>query len=1120
MDNNQENSVILNVIMGKGYNITKLDNPFIISLGLLDYCRKRCESMGFLIDGEAITENEKSQFKIRRKSLRNLIAFLKNMVEMKGNDNSDIPDIDEAKEEIVFLTGQGVIPELEDCLQRGLQVLDVKQMAGWRRNTPIPTYSPQQKVAEKIIDTMESMLKANRAKQNAFTSTPRYSQNRGYSPHSRYSNRTLPWTEKKHYKTLSVGTPSPSPTTSSYSDEARSSQFVICQPYLTPRNRDDSLRAQSEPITSDEADREERRKKRKPISPPGDGYTSKSPLVKKLIGDQRLVTGKGDAIPTIPAYRPPSNTHFSDDLNVDPKHQVRIDEMETDQDMDYVDQEQDTPIDFSITPDPDALNEITKLCTEALAGGAVEMDEDPDFAPQATCPDGDTFACTAGCDEEFEWNAEKVLDHLEQRHSIDREELKGVLEGQIQEIQIDMPSRIIVDGQPQASHVKCFSRNKFTYELRGIEHEDCQMFVENIDQQLPFNPNRSSYAKWFRTTLGELFRVNVREEGMDTSPEPKTGSSPDNVHQDPTDIGETDTDEGNPKVVKDSTKGKKKELSKRIVSDSEDDELMVLAPPPIKIYGCRTVADINTLRKHEYLVGQKNTKVDKEYKAKQENWVTHDAIDPDLMKTFLAKKECKHHGLQLEESNARLQKARLQLQDLFPDKIRNHLDEFSVKAYEESNIKKIASNKYQLANGVLFSNEEDDGVQNARPRVCIACTEAFPGNNTSRHFDRCTHAKKIEEEMLTRRAAEHSHTIDPTKIISEVDVAEVLKNLKNGKTGEIAAYVSTYLEKIRQNLSVINIMCRTLYYEMLTLLSFDDCSNGGGEANRACLLLGELFNMMWMIIRMIPRREQQHRTVLAPEVKSAIKERDDAGNQTEKSKEATRENTRLLEDYGSGSTINPKRQKMMEKSCNDLLDSRDKKKYATEQKLARSKARRKDDDRGTSGKTRSTDAGKDKSENGSRADMNKTRSPDSKRRKEVSPNDSSDLFHEQISGGGNKNKTLETNLTKRTKALSVSANLKSSEPRTKASSTSASTSNTTQVKNTVAAKPLSSSTSTRAAPTPAPIFTTVVKPPSTASTTRTASTTGATSSTSSSAKNSDSRNTRSTKGDQPKSNQD
>merc|ERR1712020_383779 len=103
--------------------------------------------------------------------------------------------------------------------------------------------------------------------------------------------------------------------------------------------------------------------------------------------------------------------------------------------MDYGDQEQEIPIDLSVTPDPDALNEI--LNNETLAVGTARIDEDTDFAPQATCPDGDIFVCSAGCDAEFEWNAEHVLDHIEQRHSIDPEELRGVLEGQILEIQID-----------------------------------------------------------------------------------------------------------------------------------------------------------------------------------------------------------------------------------------------------------------------------------------------------------------------------------------------------------------------------------------------------------------------------------------------------------------------------------------------------------------------------------------------------------------------------------------------------------------------------------------------------------------------------------------------------------
>ena len=238
------------------------------------------------------------------------------------------------------------------------------------------------------------------------------------------------------------------------------------------------------------------------------------------------------------------------------------------------------------------------------------------------------------------------------------------------------------------------------------------------------------------------------------------------------------------------------------------------------------------------------------------------------------------------------------------------------------------------------------------------------------------------------------------------------------------------LEKIRQNLSVINIMCRTLYFEMLTLLSFDDCRNGGGEANRACLLLGQIFNMMWMVIRMIPRREQQHRTVLAPDVKANVQEKDDAGNQTEKSKEATRNITRLVEGYGSGISVNQKRQKLMEKKCNDLLDSRDKKKFATEQ--ATLKAKKKDDENSNKAK-RNSDTGK--------ADSNRTKSPDAKRAKrgskESSPNNSSDLFSDCINGGGNKNKTLNTNQTKRSKSVSATSTSKSSETRAKEPSNSA-----------------------------------------------------------------------------------
>ena len=99
MDKSQSSSVVLNVIMGKGVNVTRLDEQFIISIGLLDFCRKRCEFFGNLIEGNALTENEKSQFKIRRKSLRTLIAFLKNLVEMRGNDNPDSPQDDEGKAE-------------------------------------------------------------------------------------------------------------------------------------------------------------------------------------------------------------------------------------------------------------------------------------------------------------------------------------------------------------------------------------------------------------------------------------------------------------------------------------------------------------------------------------------------------------------------------------------------------------------------------------------------------------------------------------------------------------------------------------------------------------------------------------------------------------------------------------------------------------------------------------------------------------------------------------------------------------------------------------------------------------------------------------------------------------
>ena len=1032
MDKNKSNSTVLNVVMGKGVNVTRMDEQFIISIGFLDFCRKRCEFFGNLIEGKALGENEKLQFKARRKSLRTLIAFLKNLVDMKGNDNPDVPDFDEAEEEIKLLASQGVIPELDDCRNRGIELLDANQMIGWRRNTAIPTFSPEQKIAEKVIATMESRLHMNRnlSTQNTLVSTPRFSQNLNFQPHQRYSNGGQPWNRSKLYRTTSVGTPSPSPTASNYSDEASGANNVII-PYLR-RTRDDSFRALSEPTTDDEAARIEKRKNRKPISPPGENHTSKSPLIKNIIGDRKIVTGNETVTSAKPTRMSPANTHFSDDLNIDPKH--RIIEIETDMDIDYGDQE--IPIDLSITPDPDALNDV--LNTETLPLGT-NTNEDPDFAPQATCPDGDIFVCSAGCDDEFEWNAEQILDHIEQRHSIDPEEISGVLEGQILEIHIDMPNRLHVEGKTQTKYVKCFSRNKFAYELRGIEHENCPVFEEKEDQQLPFNPNRSKNSKWFKTTMGELFRVTVKDEDPDSSPEPNVRSSPETAHKVPTEGDESDTDESNHKSdSKGITKGKKKELSKRVVSDSEEDEPTISKPPPKRIFGCRTVADTTTnkIRKHEYLIGQKDTKVNKEYKDNKENWVTHDKIDYALRKYYLGKKECRHIALQIEENNAREQMARRQLQEIFPAGIRTHLDEFTVKSYEESNIKKIASNKFRLVNGVCFSNEEDDGVQNARPRICLACTEAFPGNNTSRHMDRCTYARKIEEDMIARRAAEHSDTIDPSKIVSDIKVGEVLNNLKNGGTREIAPYVSMYLEKIRQNLAVINIMCRTLYFEMLTLLSFDDCRNGGGEANRACLLLGELFNMMWMIIRMIPRREQQHRTVLAPEVKANIKERDDAGNQTEKSKEATRNNTRLVEGFGSGLSVNRKRQKLMEKQCNELLDARDKKKFATEQVAARSKAKRKDDENSNkvnASKTKNTDTGK--------ADSNEMKSPDAKRAKrgskESNHDDSSDLFFDHITGGGNKNKTLYTNQAKRTKSVSATVTSKSSETGAKEPSSSA-----------------------------------------------------------------------------------
>ena len=167
---------------------------------------------------------------------------------------------------------------------------------------------------------------------------------------------------------------------------------------------------------------------------------------------------------------------------------------------------------------------------------------------------------------------------------------------------------------------------------------------------------------------------------MDT-PEPNVGSSPDIAHNEPTGGDESDSEDhtkdkkepskrvvpeptggeesdmdgGNPKSdSKGYPKGKKKETSKRVVSESDDDEPMVPRPPPKRIFGCRIAADTTTnkIRKHEYLIGQKGTKVNKEYKDNQENWVAHDKIDYALMKYFLGKKECKHIAFQIEENNA------------------------------------------------------------------------------------------------------------------------------------------------------------------------------------------------------------------------------------------------------------------------------------------------------------------------------------------------------------------------------------------------------------------------------------------------------------------------------------